>query len=926
MGWAAVESPLARTQGGLLGRDEDIVMVARELEFSRLVTLAGAPGIGKTRLAVAVSEDNDEPSAVVQLASVEDAALVPAAVAAALSVPESPGQSLTESVVAALRRRRLLLVLDNCEHVLGACARIANELLAGCSELRVLAASQEPLGLDTERVWQVSPLRLPEEGEVEVERVMGTPSVALFVERAAEAQPGFVLSAYLSADVATICRRLEGIPLAIELAAARVGTLTPAEIAARLEDRLTLLSAGSPSPLPRHQTLAAALDWSHALLEAPERVLLRRLSVFVGTFELEAAEQVCAGVDLETDEIASVLRRLVSKSLLVADGGISAPSPVRYRLLDTIKAYAAARLDEAGEVAVQRAAHASFYLSVAERAEPELVGPHQLQWLQRLEVERANLRAAIEWSLSHGRTTLALRLAGALVLFWRARGHFSEGREMLQAVISASEEAVSELGATALWGAGFLTLMAGDPGGSFGPLEQSLAWFRELADGQGCARALLVLANARQYENSPLVDELLAESAELAREVGDSWCLAHALGVAGFECATRDELQRARQLFEECVDVARSAGDVQGLRYGLIGLGGVRVDQGDYAEARSLLEEAVEVTHALGEDYDRATALTHLGALALGRGDYGRARELLEESLGLIPDAAPPDAWFVSRLLLGKVALAEGEWDRARDVLDLISAGARNASVLVTLGRLALLNGHTGDARGLFEEALELSRETGHRRNLARAIEGLGQLARSEGDLARAAELHHEALELHRQMGLLPEVAGSFEALAGLAAAVGQLRGAARLFGAADALRSRGGFARLPWEAAVYQADFDLVRRSLAPEELVALLDHGRALSLGQAVAEADTSLRRPRPATGWHSLTKREAQIADLVAEGQTNPEIAESLVISVTTVKTHVKHVFSKLGVTGRRELARTVHSRHGAARSSATEASRR
>ncbi|MCA1701703.1 MAG: AfsR/SARP family transcriptional regulator, partial [Actinobacteria bacterium] len=340
--------------------------------------------------------------------------------------------ALVETIVARLARRRLLLVLDNCEHLLGGCAKLIGALLAGCPQLSILSTSREALGVSSERVWELAALPVPEEAEHEAEHKLealaGNPAVGLFVERARAVQPDFSLNAYISPAVVEIVRRLDGIPLAIELAAGRVASLTPQEIAGRLTDRFALLSKATDGEPARHQTLAAALDWSYELLTGPERALLRRLSVFAGAFELEAVEAVCAGGEIEARQGAELLAGLAGKSLVL----VQAQSPAaRYRLLETIRLYAAERLEQAGERAKLRSAHARFYLALAEQAEPELTGAHQEQWLSHLEAERANLRSGIEWSLSQGETEQALRLAGALVLYWRVRCHFSEGRELL---------------------------------------------------------------------------------------------------------------------------------------------------------------------------------------------------------------------------------------------------------------------------------------------------------------------------------------------------------------------------------------------------------------------------------------------------------------------------------------------------------------
>ncbi len=931
-----VAPPLPAAVSSFLGRTREMSEVRELLEAARLVTLTGAPGIGKSRLAREVAVRCDPPfsdgQALVELAPIGDPALVPRTLAAVLSVHEVARSTLTEALVARLRQRSVLVVLDNCEHLLGACAEMVDALLSGCPRLRVLATSRERLSMCGERVWQVPPLSVPDDASQEPlpEALMGYEGVRLFVERAGAAQPDFVLSREVAPAVAEITRRLDGIPLAIELAATRVEMLTPLEIARRVDDRFSLLTKGSRSGLARHQTLLAALDWSHELLSAGERVLLRRLSVFVGGFCSEAAESVCAGGDIEAREIFDLLAGLVSKSLVVSD---TANSRGCYGLLETIRAYAADRLEEADEAPALGEAHARFYLALAERAEPELTGPEQERWFERLDSERENLRFALHWSLGHGETEWALRLAGALVLFWRVRCHFSDGRELLEAVVQASDgkEHASVSRAKALWGVGFLAMMAGDLEGARPPLKEGLSRFRELGDLQGSARVLLILGNIGMVLGDPSAPIALEESAVLARRGGDRWCLAHALGLKGYGHLAITDLPAARPLFGECLAVAREAQDKQGLRYGMIGLGRVALKQGDFDSAESLLEETLSIARELGESYIEASALQDLGNLATGRGDYARARRLLEEAQAILPEVAPPGALQGPLVGLASVAQAEGNLPRARLLLEqaLGKSSASAASVPVPLqhmGELAIEEGDTDRARCLFEKVLERARASGDKWLTARALHGLGQLARAGGDAKRAVALHVEALELQGELGDAPGIAASIEAVAGLAGTSGRYEHAVRLLGAVDALRSRGGYARPPWQLSRYEGELRVAREKLPADEFEAAFAQGAGLSIDEAMTQASKGRRRAgRPTSGWGSLTETELRVAALVAEGLTNPEVAERLFITRATVKRHLSHIFFKLGVAKRGDLAREIWARRQRSPSSDSELGR-
>ncbi len=899
-----------------LGRRAEVGEVAQVLQGSRLVTLTGSPGIGKSRLGLEVIRRiaGDELGAgwLVELAPVRHGGLVPAALAAALSVQEASGERLTDTIVTRVGARRALVMLDNCEHLVGACAEVAGALLRGCPNLRILATSREPLSIAGERVWQVPPLSVPGPDEPPVpEELMVYDAVSLFVERASAVQPSFFLHPGVASAVSEIASRLDGIPLAIELAAARVATRTPDEIARRLDDRFTLLVSGGRDHVTRHATLQSAIDWSHESLSAPERALLRRLAVFVGGFCPRAAEAVCAGGEVQSADVPDLLGRLMSRSLLVCDAG---PDQARFRLLETIRAYAGDRLEEAGESAGSRAAHARFYMALAERAEVELAGPRQEHWFARLEAERANLRAAIEWSLGCGQSEWALRLAGSLVLFWRVRCHFSEGRDLLEAGVAAANGGAPALRARALWGSGFLAHMIGDDDAAVRRLEECLALFQQPDDVRGRARALLVLGNCRQFRSDARAVPLLEESARLAREAGDSWCLAHALALTGFEYASLNQMPSARPFFEEGLRVARSAGDAQGLRFGLLGLGRVALVQGEYGAAEALFEEAMALARRLGEEYIETTALTFLGELALGRGDHERARALHDEALARLGDAGPPGASLDLPLLSARIHHAEGDLRGARCGFEAVIARTEkdrtSIPALQGLGELAAEEGEPAEAIAVLQSAYELARGIGDARAMAQAVHALGGLARAAGDGGTAAGLHREALQLQRGIGDAPGIAASLDAVAGLAAAAGRLEHAARLLGAAQALRETEGHFEASPESSRRQADMAVVRQGLSAAQLEAALAEGAGWSIEEAVAQAcKRTGRGGRPASGWLSLTERERHVSALVAEGLTNLQIAERLFIAPATVKNHLSHIYSKLGVGRRHELAATT-----------------
>jgi len=486
--------PLERTS--FVGRERELADVKRLLSERRLLTLCGPGGAGKTRLALAVSRDIAEEFRDgvwwVELAPVADPELVPWTVAQAVGAREALDPSPTEAIVGHLKDRKALLILDNCEHLVEACADLADALLGACPDLTLLATSREPLRVQGETNFMVPSLSVPDPGRaLSTEELAGYEAVRLFVERAGAVDSGFELTERNAPGVTRLCNKLDGIPLALELAAARIRVLTAEQILEKLEDPLGLLTTGSRTAAARHRTLRATLQWSYDLLSDAERTLFRRLSVFVGGFTLEAAEEVCGGEGIEEYEVLDLLGRLVDKSLVVAEAGDE--GALRYGMLEPVRKYALERLGQDGEAEETRLRHAAHYLVLAETAEPELLGPDQGLWLRRLRSEFANLREAHAWSLEpgegEGRARLRLRLAAALWRFWAAQ-RFEEGKAWLQTALERDPGGFPALRAKALGALGFILLFQQDYERAIAALEEAMALYEELGDSSGAAFAL----------------------------------------------------------------------------------------------------------------------------------------------------------------------------------------------------------------------------------------------------------------------------------------------------------------------------------------------------------------------------------------------------------------------------------------------------
>lgn len=636
-----------------IGRKHEITRVKELLSDHRLVTLSGSGGCGKTRLGLRVASElqGHFPDGIwlTEFASIAEAELVTRAVAATLGVREQAERPISETLMSHLKSYEVLLILDNCEHLVDAVAQLSASLLESCPEIHILATSREPLGVPGEMVWTVPPLSLPDPqpwrgpgGEqVALVSYQQSEAMQLFAVRAAAASPGFQLNAENASWVAGICRRLDGIPLAIELAAARLRAFTVRQIAERLDDRFHLLTSRLRTVPLRHQTLEAALDWSFQLLLEPEQIILRRLSVFAGEWTLEAAEAVCSGGTaaggstsaggITPTEVMDEISSLVDKSFVVVG---SSPDTRRYRYLETIRQYAHEKLVEAGEVTAVRDRHLDYFLNWVEMNAAHLSGPEQSAWLESFAAEHDNIRFALEWSHSSpDRAALGLRLAAACGRFWRLHGDFREGRERLNTMLRLSD-----------------------------PQEHTNAR----------AWALLWSANLAYLQTDyPAVQALAQEGLEISRQLGTEGELgvARALDLLGELATEIGDYKTAAVLIEDALNIYRALHEKRGIAEMLMQLGWAAMRDGDYARAETLINESLPLIRELEESSLLGEVLSGLGELAVRLGKYEQANRLLEESLAL--RRALNERWGVAASLgtLGWAALLQRDYERMREVM-----------------------------------------------------------------------------------------------------------------------------------------------------------------------------------------------------------------------------------------------------------------
>jgi predicted ATPase len=747
-----------------VGRAAELTDLRRLLARSRLVTVIGPGGSGKTSLAVeaarAVSSQKGQDAVdgvyFVDLAPVTDPAQVPTAMAAALGLRGGPGgaagtptppEAQLEDFLRA--NHSLLLVLDNCEHLLEAVAHLTHRLLRAAADARILATSREPLGLPGEVAWSIPGLAVPDPS-LPADQLQGYDAVRLFSERAAAARPKFCLDEQTGPLVADICRRLDGLPLAIELAAARSRTLPVQEIAKRLDDRFRLLTTATRTPIRRQQTLQAAIDWSYDLLTEPERLLLARLSVFAGSWDLEAAEAVCGDQQIPADQILDLVSRLVDRSLLQPELGAAA----RYRLLETIRAYATERLQETGEPGELRRRHTDYFLHLAETAGAH---PESSSWLQALEAAVDDLRAAIDWALTTGAHNLLLRFAGALGWHW-ATWHDQEGIGWMRAVLDAVPPEASPAFGRALLASAFVESYAPSSETKQRATE-SVELLERFGDRSGAGRARLILAFIElMLGGDPAFAERHIETAQQAfAQVGDEWGQALA-ALSRFRLHLHTgSLQPSITAGHDALERFRALGDPWGIPWTTLWLATATRMSGDINHARRLFEEAIAAADQLA--YVRCTAQAELGCLAALDGDHERAREHQRAAIDLAPTSGVRDSM----------------------------AMAANAA-----GLIARFRGDPRQAMASHLNALTVFQELGSQIGIAYTCCCLGYADHRLGQLRNSAEHLGEALTLAHRAGRSDIMAAALEGLA-CAAAHHDAESSARLFGAARRIRDDTG-------------------------------------------------------------------------------------------------------------------------------------
>jgi predicted ATPase/class 3 adenylate cyclase/DNA-binding CsgD family transcriptional regulator len=881
-----------------IGRDAQLIEARELLAEGRLVTLTGAGGSGKTRLAVQVAMQLAAGYAdgvwYVDLAPITDPDMAPIASARALGLPDQPGRSTMETLLRFVRDRRMLMVLDNCEHLLDASAALVLALLGGSPGLTVLATSREAIGVTGEATWRVPSLSLADE------------AVELFADRARLTQTGFTVTDDNAAVITEICQRLDGMPLAIELAAARVRALSLAEILESLHDRFRLLTGGARTAVRRQQTLRASVDWSHALLTEPERVLFRRLAVFLGGFDFDAARAVAGGGEVERFQVLDQLSLLVDKSLVVAD---DAGGRTRYRLLETVRQYALEKLGESSEADTVRARHRDYYTALAALLDAP-AGSDYAQSIEQTNIEIDNLRAAFTWSRENSDVELALALASSLQPLWQSRSRLREGLTWFDSALTdlgaLQPGEASEARARALADRATLGVWAGDAE-SPDQAQQALAIARDTEDPALLIRALTACGYIAAYFDAKAAGPYLAEAIELARDLGDRWRLCQILVAQVVAAlATRDPV-KARAAAKEGRDLAEAIGDRFDARRCLWYLGIAQQYQGDLAGAIAQFATLADEAEAAHDEIWRVDSIVGRGIALAYHGDTAAARAAADMAieatveLGGLKAGAAYWALAIAALAAGDAATAQDATDAAWPHLTALLGPV--AMHCVIAAQAALATGDLVTARRWADDAV--STTTGV--FMSDPLTERARVAIAQGEPGQADRYAHDALARAAEVETYLFIPDSLECLGTTAGQAGSHREAARLFGAAAALRERMGAVRFKvWDAG-YEASVAVLRDTLGDNDFDHFWAEGAALSIEEAIAYAQRGRgERKRPASGWASLTPAELDVVRLLSEGLANNDIAARLFVSPRTVQSHLTHVYTKLGLTSRVQLA--------------------
>ena len=719
---------------GFIGRADEIKHAKELLKDNRLLTLTGTGGLGKTRFSLQVAADliDDFANGVwfVELAAVSDPVFLAITIINDLGLKEEQKKTPEETLADHLKDKEILIVLDNCEQIIESCAKLAENLLLKCPKLKVIATSREGLNCIGEQTYRIPPLTLPDPNhKYTPEQLTQYESVRLFIERALAVNPKFRVTNENAPALVGVCSRLDGVPLALELAAARTKVLSVEKIFERLDDRFNLLTGGKRTVLPRQQTLRALIDWSYDLLSENEKILWSRLSVFSGGWTLEAAEEVCSDEKISKNDILDLLSQLTEKSVIIYD-----ETKDRYRILESLKQYGIEKLSDGKEIFLQ---HLNYFLKLSEKAKPELIGENTKFWMHKIEADHSNFISAIEWSVNNENKEKGAVISNALGSFWSRRGQYSTGIRLIEIILESSGILSKSLKGIVLNWIGSFRISMGDNEQAKKYLEESLDLRKEIGDKIGIAESLLSLGN-------------------VTNSLGD--------------------FELAKNYYEESQDIYKILGSKSGIAATTLSLGNIALNQGDYGLAKKYHEESLFTFKEIGHKYGIALSINNLGDVSLFQGDYELAKKYLKESLDLLKEIGNKKGVAFSINTLGYIVLNQGDYEQAKKyyeeslfIFREIGHKYGIALSILSLGMVVFNQGYSEQAKKYYEESLDIRMEIGDKNGIAESIKNVGNVAYAQGDYQQAMKYYKESLDIYKEIGSKNGIANSINSLGNIA-------------------------------------------------------------------------------------------------------------------------------------------------------------
>jgi predicted ATPase/class 3 adenylate cyclase/Tfp pilus assembly protein PilF len=756
-----------------IGREKEMKHVKETLKLSRLVTLTSAGGSGKTRLvlqtAAEVIDEYEYGVWFVDLAALNDPALLTATIIVALGIKEQSKKTTEETLIDFLKEKQILILLDNCEQLVHACADLTERLLSSCSKLKIIATSREALNCKGEITYRIPPLTIPDPNSNNTpEQLAQYESVRLFIERALVVDPKFRVNNENARALAEICSRLDGIPLAIELAAARTKVLSVEKIYERLDDRFRFLTGGKRTALPRQQTLRALIDWSYDLLSEEEKILWSRLSVFSGGWKLEAAEDICSDETISKSLILDLLSQLTEKSVIIYD-----ESKERYRILESIKQYGIEKLSEGYGVFLR---HLNYFLGLSERAAPELRSENARFWLDTIDADHSNFISAIDWSVSNEIADKGAIIAAALGDFWNTAGHYSTGIRLNENILQSSGTLDDSSKIKVLIWLCVFKYHQGDYEQVRKYSEECLAICKTIGDKKGIAESLHNLGKVSDMKgDSEQARIYFEESLAIRKEIGDKNGISDSVQSLGNLSADQGDYEQAKKYFEESFAIKKEIGDKRGMASNMNNLGCLSTFQGDYEQAKIYHEKSLAYNNDIGSKIGIAISTGNLGLIAFNQGDYEHAKKYYEESLAIRKELGNRKGMADYMHNLGGIVYTQGDYEQAKKYFEESLAVRKEigdkigmADSMNNLGGVMYIQGDHEQAKKYFEESLAIRREIGDKSGMADSMNNLGSVACHSGDHEQAKKYHEESLALKNEIGDKPGIANTLIYLARL--------------------------------------------------------------------------------------------------------------------------------------------------------------